>query len=380
VSVTVLLAVHNGGAYLREAVASVLGQTYRDFELLVVDDASTDGSPELVESFGDPRVRVLRLERNVGQVPALNLGLREARGEIVVRQDADDVFRPRLIEVLLGALEREPQVGLVGSWTDLIDTRGNALGRIEGAIRDRPEYVYWTLRQYVLIAHSGAAYRRDPVLELGGYDETMGPAEDKDLWRRLLLAGWDARIVPEALLAYRVHGEQLSQVDRDRQRRNDDRSQEALLERLAPGAPARFLRLLLAGDPAAWSEPVASAGDALDALLAGTRTALGLDAGEADRLRGLLAARVADVAFSGWRAPATSRWRTAGAGAVAWAAPGRARAFGRLAAAAPAVRSAHRVVAPATVRVTRLPALAVLRGRLRRHPSLRRLYARVVRH
>src|SRR5258708_5415043 len=206
--VTVLLAVHDGHDYVAEAVRSVLGQTFGDFELLVVDDASDDGTPELIEAFGDERIRLLRNERNLGQVASLNRGLGEARGEIVVRLDHDDVCHPRRIELQVDVLRREPGVGLVGSWMRLVDEQGRPLGNIEEPIDDRVTFVYWTLVQNLLISHPAAAFRLAPVLELGGYDETMGPAEDKDLWRRLLLAGWDARVVPEFLVQYRVHENQ----------------------------------------------------------------------------------------------------------------------------------------------------------------------------
>ena len=108
--VTVLLAVHNGEPYVRDAVESVLDQTHRDFEFVIVDDASTDGTVVTIESFDDARIRLFRNERNLGQVPSLNRGLREARGAIVARIDADDVSRPTRLERQLAVLDADPRI------------------------------------------------------------------------------------------------------------------------------------------------------------------------------------------------------------------------------------------------------------------------------
>src|SRR5205823_8256702 len=119
-----------------DAVASVLDQTHRDFELLIVDDASTDDTVATIERFGDARIRLLRNERNLGQVPSLNRGLREARGEIVARIDADDVARPTRLERQVAALDAEPRVGLVGTWLELVDERGRHVGALERRLDD----------------------------------------------------------------------------------------------------------------------------------------------------------------------------------------------------------------------------------------------------
>ncbi len=217
--VTVLLAVHNGEPFVAEALESVLGQTFEDFELLVVDDASTDGTVATVTSFADPRIRLLRNERNLGQVPSLNRGLRESRGELVARLDADDRCLPTRLERQVAVLDSDPRIGLVGSWLELVDERGRRVGALEKRLDDFADFVFHTLIMRVWVSHPAAMYRLAPVLELGGYDEATGPSEDKDLWRRLLLARWDARIVPETLVGYRLHDAQLSQTRAARQQR-----------------------------------------------------------------------------------------------------------------------------------------------------------------
>ncbi len=304
--VTVLLAVHDGEPYVRESVASVLDQTFQDFEFVIVDDASTDRTVELVESFRDPRIRLLRNERNLGQVPSLNRGLREARGEYVARIDHDDWCRPRRLERQVAVLDAQPDVALVGTWMDLVDEGGRPIARLRSTIADFPEFLFHTLIMRVLVSHPSAMYRREPVLRLGGYDESTGPAEDKDLWRRLALERWDARIVPEPLVVYRLHDAQLSQTRAAYQRDVDGESQERFLTALSPETPVHRLRLLLSNDAAFWTEDGDGTLAGLDRLLADARVRLRLDDAEAGRVEQLVAGRVLEVA-------ATRPWRRRGA-------------------------------------------------------------------
>ncbi len=292
--VTVLLAVHNGEPYVREAVASILDQTFADFELLVVDDASTDGTVATIEAFGDERIRVLRNERNLGQVPSLNRGLQEARGELVARIDHDDWCRAERLARQVAVLDAEPQVALVGSWMDLVDASGTKVGRLESTIADFAEFLFHTLIMRVYVAHPAALYRREPVVALGGYDEATGPAEDKDLWRRLALERWDARIVPEPLVVYRLHDAQLSQTKAAYQQEVDGASQERFLTALAPDIPVHALRLLLANDPRFWDTGPAPLAE-LDTLLACATQKLRLGPAAEERLRAFVARRLLEV-------------------------------------------------------------------------------------
>ena len=377
--VTVLLAVHDGADYVGAAIDSVLAQTFTDFELLIIDDASTDETVDVVRAYDDGRIRLLRNERNLGQVASLNRGLHEARGAVVARLDHDDVSSPDRLERQLDVLRAEPRVGLVGTWAELVDGDERTIGVVDGRIATRVDFVYWTLLQYVLIPHPSAAYRRDAALAVGGYDETLGPAEDKDLWRKLLLAGWDARVVEEPLVRYRVHEAQLSQTRSELQRHNDDRSQDALLEQLAPGAPVELLRMLLAGDAFMWRH--LRRGDdlprALDVLLAGARARFALDDREADELRDRVALRVAEVTRSGWRARGRG-WHRAAPGLLDWAGH-RPRAFRAVHLLAPILRPVGRMLAFTTAALAHAPGLGAVRARLRRSQALRRAYAYVTR-
>jgi glycosyltransferase involved in cell wall biosynthesis len=373
--VTVLMAVQNGEPFVREALQSVVDQTLADFELLVIDDASTDSTPEIVRELGDDRVRLLRNGRNLGQVPSLNRGLREARGEYVARLDADDVCRPTRLARQVEVLDAEPGVCLVGTWMDAIDERGRVVGRLRKTLDDYVDFVYHTLIMRVYVSHPAAMYRREPVLALGGYDEATGPSEDKDLWRKLALGRHEARIVQEILVLYRLHDKQLSQTRAECQRRIDGESQDRFLAQLAPDAQATAVRMLLAGDPTAWKYDPRSSLRGIELVLAGARDRLALGEPEAQRLDELVVERLFEVALS-------SPWHPSARAVAAYAiarlpADRRAEARRRraVALAVGPVRLSGRHALRHTVD---LPVLAALRARARRSRIARRLYGKAI--
>ncbi len=369
--VTVLLAVRDGEPYIGEAVQSVLDQTFTDFELLLVDDASTDGTVAVVERLGDERIRILRNERNLGQVPSLNRGLREARGEYVARLDADDACLPTRLARQVEILDSEPRVGLVGTWMDAVDDRGRLLGRLQKTLDDYVDFVYHTLIMRVYVSHPSAMYRREPVVRLGGYDESTGPAEDKDLWRKLALERFEARIVPEALVRYRLHDLQLSHVRADYQQQVDAASQDRFLRELAPDANAPAVRTLLAGWPEAWDYDAQTSLRGVELVLAGARARLELSDAEARRLDGRVAHRLLDVAASKpWNPSARS---VAGYALARLPSSARRRWAAALVTAplAGGTRTVMRVLAD-------IPAIAGIRARARRSPLARRLYGKAM--
>ena len=369
--VTVLLAVHDGEPYIDEAVRSVLGQTFTDFELLVVDDASTDDTVAIVERLADERIRILRNERNLGQVPSLNRGLSEARGEYVARLDADDACLPTRLERQVEVLDNDPRVGLVGTWMDAVDDRGRLLGRLQKTLDDYVDFLYHTLIMRVYVSHPSAMYRREPVLRLGRYDETTGPAEDKDLWRKLALERFEARIVPEALVRYRLHDLQLSQVRAGYQRQVDAASQDRFLGELAPDADLPAVRTLLAGDPDAWQHDPRSALRGVELVLAGARARLDLADDEARRLDERVALRLLEVANTRPLHPA--------ARAVARYALARLPADARVRRAAALVTAPVVIGARSSVRaLADVPGVAGIRARARRSPLARRLYGKAI--
>jgi hypothetical protein len=198
--VSVLMPVRNGERFVGHAVSSVLAQTFRDFELVVVDDGSTDRTASIVTSSGDARVRLVPCSGHVGLQRALNLGLRECRGELVARLDADDGCHPERLARQVAFLDARPEVAVVGSLARLVD----ADGRERGTVRRPCSAV--AIRWYSLLdnpfIHSAVLFRRSVTMDAGGYDERLTLAEDLDLWGRLLKAHEGANL-PERLVDYR---------------------------------------------------------------------------------------------------------------------------------------------------------------------------------
>lgn len=298
--ITVLLAVHNGGAYLREAVESVFAQTYSDFELVVVDDASDDDSAAYLASLEDERLKVLRNEHNVGQVRSLNHGLAHARGDYVARIDADDVMLPTRLARQAAILDAEPSVALVGTWMVVVDDRARRWGTTRGRIESYGDFVAALLANRLPFGHPSIMFRRDVVLRLGGYDAALAPSEDKDLYRRLALERCDARVVPEALVRYRRHDAQLSQTQIEHQLATDLEGHERFLAELAPGYPVHALQLLLAADPRFWDEPPLAE---LESFVEAVTQRLGLEPDDRDAVCRGVGSRCGRTLLASWSAP-----------------------------------------------------------------------------
>lgn len=202
VAVTVLLPVYDAGEYLLPAVESILTQTFRDFELLLIDDGSRDGAVErLAETVHDPRLRVVR-QANAGLAATLNVGLALAQGGIVVRMDADDVARPDRIALQVAALRADPGLVLVGGQL----TRIVGAGHIDAVTRfplSHDRIVAGLLRREHVLSHPAVAFRTDAARAIGGY-WAAGPSEDWDLFLRMASAGTLANR-PEVVLDYRFH-------------------------------------------------------------------------------------------------------------------------------------------------------------------------------
>jgi hypothetical protein len=180
--VTVLMSVYNGEKYLREAIDSVLNQTFDSFELLIIDDASTDGTAEILRSLSDSRIRITRNKKNIGAYKSANRGLKLARGKYVARLDADDIAMPTRIERQAQYLDEHLEVGLVVSRVNVINERGEIINISESL---SSEAYYYILLFYNDIFHSSAMFKVSMVSELGGYDEGFTRASDYDLWSRI---------------------------------------------------------------------------------------------------------------------------------------------------------------------------------------------------
>ena len=220
--VSVVIPVHNGEKYLAQAVESVLAQTYRDFELLIVDDGSTDGSRAVMDHYArrDVRVRIL-CQENRGVSAAGNLGFEEARGEWVARLDADDIFLPDKLQRQIAFTRQHPDVRIVGTLGYFINRTGRVIGLVnsDGPFT-RTEFEKMAGRgEPVFFVHSSTLMHRQTVLALGGYREQFVQAEDIDLWLRMAEKGHLLLKMPDALLLYRLHGESLTMKRNAEQKR-----------------------------------------------------------------------------------------------------------------------------------------------------------------
>jgi glycosyltransferase involved in cell wall biosynthesis len=202
--ISVVMPVYNARRYVAEAVESILAQTVTAFELILIDDGSTDGSTEILRRYAgrDGRVRLIS-RANTGLVRALNEGVSLARGEFVARMDADDIALPERFAHQLAAFRANPRLAVVGGGFICIDAAGRRLIRLPQPTDDA-SIQQALLRGHCPLGHPTVMMRRDLLLAVGGYDQASYPAEDLDLWLRLGEVGGIVN-VPEVVLRYRIH-------------------------------------------------------------------------------------------------------------------------------------------------------------------------------
>ena len=238
--ITVLLPVYNGARFLEVALRSIFNQTFADFELIVVDDASTDDSVSVVDRVTDRRLRLIRNPRNYGLARTLNVGLSQATGRLVARIDQDDVAHPERLAVQKQYLDTHHGVALLGSQARLIDEHDRVLGRVERPVSSVG--IRWLLLIENPFIHSSVMFRREVAMSLGGYDETLRWSEDLEFWGRFAKAGQVANL-PLSLIDYRQwSASMMSSVEQDQVRRAELRRTMAELIR-------RHIANALGGNP-----------------------------------------------------------------------------------------------------------------------------------
>lgn len=264
--VCVLVAVYNGMPYVAEAIGSVLRQSFKDFELLVVDDASTDDTAAILEQFRrlDPRVRVLRMPANSGPALAANRGLAEVRAPLLARLDADDVCRPERLARQVEAFDRQADLVLLGSAFDYIDAAGRTVGEGKPPLDDAA--LQAALMEGMPFCHPSVMMRTDALRSLGGYRQVLNPyGLDYDLCLRMAELGKVGNL-PQRLVGYRIHAGQITvtkmrpqlrsgQVYRAlaRQRRSG-RAEDVSLAQADPIESPAALRRALVGGSLFWAD------------------------------------------------------------------------------------------------------------------------------
>jgi glycosyltransferase involved in cell wall biosynthesis len=200
--VSVVMAVYNGERHLAAAIDSILAQTHRNFELIVVDDGSTDRSFEIASSKADARVRIVRLAPNRGLSAALNEGVRAAAAPLTARQDADDLAEPSRLARQIAFMGAHPAVALLGTQAMAIAEDGHATGVVRRPV-GRDSIRWFSVFDNPFI-HTSVMFRTAVVLAAGGYDAAYDPfSQDYDLWCRIA-QHHDVANLEEALVRYRV--------------------------------------------------------------------------------------------------------------------------------------------------------------------------------
>jgi len=205
--VTVLMSVYNGEKYLREAVDSILAQTFRDFEFLIINDGSTDRTGEILKSYSDQRIKIINHEKNIGLTKSLNKGLRVAKGEYVARQDADDISMPERLDKEVAFLDTNKNVGLVGTDYFLINEKDKIIDKINCLTESKD------LKEKLLegnqFAHGSIVFKKECIEKVGMYREEFKFAQDFDFVLRISEIFHIANI-PEFLYKWRINIDSVS--------------------------------------------------------------------------------------------------------------------------------------------------------------------------
>jgi glycosyltransferase involved in cell wall biosynthesis len=205
--ITVLMPAYNAGKYIGEAIASVLEQSFTDFELLIINDGSTDDTEKIIRSFKDPTKELISQE-NKGVSAALNLGLSHARANYIARFDADDICLPNRLKVQYDFMTAYPEYTIIGSAVEYMDADGHYIftHHPEGHLNEEIQQLKYTICPFI---HSSVFYKKDVVINNGGYNEHAYTYEDHFLWVNIL-KNEKACNLSQALIKVRLNPESIT--------------------------------------------------------------------------------------------------------------------------------------------------------------------------
>jgi glycosyltransferase involved in cell wall biosynthesis len=211
--VSIMMCAYNRAHFLPQAIESVLMQNFKDWELLVLDDASTDNTQELMSLYiKDSRIRYIRHSENLGLAKNRNAGVNESQGEYLAILDSDDYWTDtNKLTTQVEFLDQNPKYGLIGSFGKIVDEKDEKVGELCYKISD--DQIRKRILGYHQFLHSSVMFRKSSVNEAEGYDENLAPAEDYDL---ILKIGTKHKMhnIPESMVNYRIHTENSSSNDR----------------------------------------------------------------------------------------------------------------------------------------------------------------------
>jgi glycosyltransferase involved in cell wall biosynthesis len=225
-AVSIVLPTYNGSRYLAESIQSCLDQTYADFELILVDDCSSDDTPKIIADYAarDSRIRPSRNETNLRLPKSLNAGFSMSRGRFLTWTSDDNLYRPNALAVMAGALEREPEVGLVYTPQTYIDKTGRNVGA--SCFGGPPDALAYTNP-----VGASFLYRREVYETVGDYSAEMFLVEDWDYWIRIA-EKFRVRLLPQDVYLYRIHDQSLSRQKLENCKRTTRRLLEQHLPRM----------------------------------------------------------------------------------------------------------------------------------------------------
>lgn len=205
--ITVFMAAYNAANFIEKSIESVLNQTFKDFELLIVNDGSTDNTVEIINHFQDERIRLISNENNRGLTYTRNVALKEAKGKYIAVLDSDDIALPNRLEKQYKILQENPDLGLCGSSAAVMDKRGNLTGELLTVSTGR-ENIKTTLLFKNTFVNSSVMFKANIFKEIGGYRD-YAPAEDYDLFIRISYK-CAVENLDEILVQYRIHDNNIS--------------------------------------------------------------------------------------------------------------------------------------------------------------------------
>lgn len=210
--VSVVMPVFNAERFVHKAIESISNQTLKNFEFIIVNDASEDKTAEIIHSYArkDKRIRLINNGRNLKIAHSLNIGVSAAKTDLIARIDADDISHPERLEIQYEFLRRHPKVAIVGANISILDKNGKEIWKREYPTMSKD--LKKIMLRYSAFAHPVVMFRKRVFKEFHGYDPNMIPCEDLDLWFKIG-AKYDLRSIPKTLLKYSLSTESSSHYD-----------------------------------------------------------------------------------------------------------------------------------------------------------------------
>lgn len=266
-TITVLMPVFNAEKYIGQAIESILGQTFQDFELVIIDDGSTDHSAEKVTAYDDHRIRFFKNERNLGLVYTLNRGIEISRGHYIARMDADDISLPDRLSLQVQFLDTHPAISTIGTNMIFVDADGKGLRTPHWNVPENSVVIHWWLLMGLCgVNHPTVMVRTDTYRKLNGYDSDFIHCEDYELWLRCCRETKIANLA-QACLMYRMHSSNVTSVHNETQRQNVVRALHvAICKLLERSVPIEIVHDLMLGEPL-YSQRSALAANLLEEML-----------------------------------------------------------------------------------------------------------------